>query len=147
MADEFTFDLPGSGTDGSSEEMRRQFNALGQTHRTVNPSQSPKNPREGMPRINAENSNNVKLEFFINGDWRVLAQNIQNGIPQVQYQVFDFTTPSDTWTCDHNLGRKPLVQVIISEFVIYPDVQHTNSDNRVIVTHASTETGSVIIIG
>ena len=55
----------------------------------------------------------------------------------------DFT--GATWVWDHNLGYKPLAQVLDDENkVMLSSVQHV-SDNRLVVEHTSSRVGSVRI--
>jgi hypothetical protein len=57
------------------------------------------------------------------------------------------SSASSTWTVNHNLGRKPNVDVVIphtgqSEVVLPLKIQVT-SDNQVVITFTSAQTGIV----
>lgn len=144
---DFNFALPQELSPLDAKEVREKVNAIGRLNITADDN-CPKNPLEGMPRVNKSDTNNVRFQIFYNGDWRTAASQLQSTITPPQYLEFEQSTPNVTWLIQHNLGRKPLVQISdTTGNVIYPDVQHTDSDNRVVITHSTPETGTVIIVG
>lgn len=105
------FERPGTGTPVRSEEVRNNFNAIGRLFFTDN-ADYPENPRNGMPRVLAQDPNNVRFQVWFNNAWRTIFQNIQRGIPAPAQLVATVESPGlTTWTIDHNLGVKPIVQV------------------------------------
>lgn len=57
----------------------------------------------------------------------------------------DYTVPSNRWTCNHNLGKKPSVTVVDgSGNMILADVQHVN-ENYLIVSFDMNATGRIIL--
>jgi hypothetical protein len=53
------------------------------------------------------------------------------------------SSPSSSWTVNHNLGRKPLVQVLSpGGLEVIAEVLHV-STNQVLVSFASAQSGSV----
>jgi len=111
-AELFIKGLPGTGTNAQSEEMRNQLQALKQMFYT-NDESKPETAQldPGQPRVNVFDPNNIKLEFYLNGGWRTVLQFMQLGLklPALRSQAFDTQTQ---WIYDHNLGLKPLVQVV-----------------------------------
>jgi hypothetical protein len=56
------------------------------------------------------------------------------------------TTPSTTWTIDHNLGHNPIVRVYVNNIMILPQsIVHTSVDSAVI-TFTTPQSGLVRFI-
>lgn len=59
--------------------------------------------------------------------------------------VFEQAVASDTWTIEHNLGKKPSVTVVDSaDNVFYPAVQYIN-ENKLVVTMNGATTGKAYL--
>jgi hypothetical protein len=54
------------------------------------------------------------------------------------------TTPSASWLIPHNLGVKPLVQVLVDGHLVIADTEH-NSDNSVTLVFATAAMGQAIL--
>lgn len=79
-------------------------------------------------------------------DWTLLA--LGSGGSSVTEQEFLFTTPSQTWTCDHSLGGSPQVTVIDSNgYELAIQDIHYVSNTQVVIHHetAGGETGRAIL--
>ena len=60
-------------------------------------------------------------------------------------RAFNFTTPSATWTVNHNLGKRPSVTVVNNNGTeILGAVQHV-SDKQIIITFSTALTGAVYL--
>lgn len=60
-------------------------------------------------------------------------------------QQFEFNVPSTSWSLNHNLGRKPIVQVLIDNQVVDAIIEHIDNNNLV-VTFYSEQVGQLIIL-
>jgi len=108
----FRFERPGTRTPALSEEIRNNFNALGQSNYSTDSAKPDTTQRrDGMPRLLAEDPNNVKYQVFFDGAFRTLMQNVHLGFPAPAKSVVQITTPASVWQIDHNLGSQPIVQV------------------------------------
>ncbi len=108
----FLFARPAVGTPVKSDEVRNNFDALAQLNRTSKP-EFPTIKKDGMPRFLTEDLNNVRLQIWFDNAWRTIVQNIQLGIPAPAKleATFNPAPVGPTWTIDHGLGSRPLVQV------------------------------------
>lgn len=143
----FLFDKPVSLTQVASKEIRDNFNAIGTLNITDNEN-LPSNPRDGMPRLLIADLANIKLQVWLDNEWKTLINYINVG-PVPRRLEFSFTTLDTSWVCDHNLGVRPSgVQAMDdADRVIVPQsIQHA-SVNRVIVQHTIPVTGKVILVG
>jgi len=142
----FQFDLPRQGTSGTSEEIRGNMNSLATTNLTDD-SAFPTNPRDGMQRIFTGDPSNIRLQVYYGGSWITLISNISLTTTPSSHKEESFTS-SAVWTYDHNLGKRPLVQVLNSaDQLIQPaTIEHASVD-RVVVTHGSAISGSIIVVG
>lgn len=112
----FTKGAPREQTPARSQEVRDNFAALAANFATNDPA-IPANPEEGWTRIIDELNNpalagNIRLQLFTGGAWRDVLQNLQGGIAAPAKQVVLFSTPATTWVVNHNLGSKPVAQVL-----------------------------------
>jgi len=101
---QFQFDQPVERAQTDAALIRNLFNALARSNFTTDAA-NPTAPREGMVRFNASDPNNVKLEFWQGGAWRVVLQNIQGGVAATSKQLVQVTVPATTWVVNHNLGN------------------------------------------
>jgi hypothetical protein len=113
----FQFDRPLVGAQVDAVLMQGLLEALARTNFTTDTAY-PSAPREGMLRINASDSSNVKLEVFQGspGTWKVLLQHLETGVASPTKQIIQFLTPQTSWLVDHNLGSQPIVQTFDSGF-------------------------------
>jgi hypothetical protein len=149
MTDEyryFNFGIPRAHSAATAREIADNLTALAQNNFTVDEG-LPHNPRNGMFRVNALDSTNVRLQMYYEGAWRTLIENIESIIGGVQRKEQEFDTLA-VWIFDHNLGRFPIVQVLsdVGEVVLPEKIEHA-SLNRVIVTHSENQSGSIIVVG
>lgn len=110
-ASTFVFGRPGTGTPVKSAEVRANLDALAVLLRT-NDEDLPVIRRDGMPRFNVFDPNNIKFQIFFDNAFRTVFQKIQLGIPAPTKleSRFDPAPVGNTWTIDHNLGSRPLIQ-------------------------------------
>lgn len=113
----FEFDQPTEKALADAKQIRDLFTALARTNYTTDPA-FPASPREGMPRFNAADPNNVKLEFWQGdpGVWRTVLQNLQGGVPAPVKQIVQVVAPATTWTIDHNLGGQVIAMAFDTGF-------------------------------
>lgn len=111
-AQKFQYGVPGQNTPSLSAEIRDNFEAVARTFLT-NDGALPAAARAGQVRIFQDPGPpaNTKLEWYDGATWRTLLQRIEGGVAAPLKQIVDFTTPQTTWTIDHNIGSRPLVQV------------------------------------
>lgn len=114
----FTKGAPREQTPARSQEIRDNFAALAANFCTTDPN-IPANPEEGWMRIINEVNNpalagNIRLQLFTGGIFRDVLQNLQGGIAAPAKQIVQFSTALITWVVDHNLGTKPIAQVLDS---------------------------------
>lgn len=142
----FIFDLPRYKSPTLSQEVKNNLNALAQNNYTVS-EELPKNPRNGMFRFNASDENDIRLQYYYNGSWRTLFGNLEGGATQARRKAESFAS-LDTWVFDHNLGLRPVVQVVnASGEVVHPfKIEHSSVD-RVTVTHSTAQSGEIIVLG
>ncbi len=143
MAKTFIYDVPLTGSAYRAFEVRDNFNALGINNATANPDH-PKNARNGMSRVLSEDPNNVKFQIFWNG-WQTLIYDI-GGATQSRRKSKSFSALAQ-WTFDHGLGEIPITQVLVGNILVSPEKVEHPSGNRVIVTHATPQTGTIIVVG
>jgi hypothetical protein len=115
-AELFRYDRPVEGAFLDAVEMRNYLTALARTHYTTD-SANPANAQDGQPRINAEDPDNVKLEVFLDGNWRTAIQRIDKGIAAPVKSIVQFATAGTPWVIDHNLGSQVVVQVFDASFI------------------------------
>jgi hypothetical protein len=140
------YGVPEEGSALSSGAIRINFQALARTNISA-AEELPKNPRDGMLRILVENQRNPKFQVYLNGQWYTVIDQLTNPSPVPHYFEYDFAS-SDTWVVDHNLGRRPIVQVLNSSNIVVEPLAITHANtNRVIVTHTSPIPGRVVLIG
>jgi hypothetical protein len=153
----FQFGVPAEGAPRTSQPVRDNFTALGQTHYTTDEGY-PASPRKGMMRILLDPADSIhRLQWFDGSTWRSMLQRIEGGTPAPVKVIVDVNAAATTWTVDHNLGSKPLVQVFDATWIQRQPISaapgagqyvltHVN-DNRFTVTHSGAVTGHVIILG
>lgn len=61
-------------------------------------------------------------------------------------------SPSATWTINHNLGCKPVIEVTVDvagggRMKIYPNKVLHASDNQTVVTFTSPRAGAALLVG
>lgn len=106
----FRYGRPVEGAFVDAVEMREYFEALARTHYTTDAG-FPQNARDGQPRINAVDPNNIKLQVWLSGAWRTVVQQVDKGIAAPVKSIWQFDTPGAAWVIDHNLESQPVVQV------------------------------------
>jgi len=144
----FLWDVPATKAQLLSKIVRDNLGFLGTLNITTDAAYPP-NPRDGMPRILADDETNVVFQIYFNGAWRTIFQHIELGIPAPFKFIATIAGPgSAIWTVDHNLGGYCIVQCFdVNWREIRPsDVQQV-SVNRVVITHAAAEAGFAICIG
>lgn len=142
----FEFEKPAQGEELSSALIRRLLRALAQTNITDDVNY-PANPERGMLRFNVANPSNVKLEVYWNSSWVTLVQGV-GGVGSAARHLTSSYSAQVTWTFDHNLGKKPLVQCInASGVVVLPSSITHVSDNRVVVVHGTATSGTMVVVG
>lgn len=101
------FGLPIENAFLDAVEIRNALKALAQTFYTTEASR-PSDARQGMQRVNAVDPTNIKLEQFINSQWRTILQRIDAGIPAPVKQIVEVPVglPITPWVVDHNLGSQ-----------------------------------------
>lgn len=147
-APEFLWGEPPNKGALLSSEVRANFGWLAQTFITTDPA-LPLNPKDGMPRVLADDLTNIKLQFFLNGGWVTAIQHLESGAA-TPYKVVVPMLLAVTWTIDHNLGSPVIVQCFDATWhlIVPSDIQQVSpAFNRVIVQHALPETGFAVIIG
>lgn len=77
------------------------------------------------------------LEYFYPGE------HSGGGGGSDMYYLHNQSSPSGTWTVQHDLGKRPNVAVLINDEVIGVPVVHTDL-NTVIITFAEPQSGRVI---
>jgi hypothetical protein len=115
----FDFGDPPDQSPVVAKKLRDKFTALGRTHFTTdktapgNQPAFPATPQDGMPRINAADPTNIKLEFWLPGtgggsQWRTALQFLNLGLsaPAKQIIAFPGPTPPNPWQVDHNIGSQ-----------------------------------------
>ena len=151
----FNFAVPATGVPQRSVDVRSNFEALARTLLTSDAA-VPATARRGMVRI-LDQVGAVRLQWYTGSAWVDLILNIDQGnvIPvRTQLQVAAAAT---VWTVDHNLGRRPLVQVFNGSFRQLAPIasapaagqyilDHVN-ENRFTVTHPAPVAGFAIFIG
>jgi len=142
----FEFDLPVPNSSVLAQEVRSNFNSLGTLNITANPD-APTNPRNGMPRLYMESTTSALFQIYFEGAWVTLAVLGSGTVAQARRKSQSFSSQSQ-WIFDHNLGLRPLVQVVLAtgEVVLPEKIEHASVD-RVIVTHAAPESGEIIVVG
>jgi hypothetical protein len=120
-ADLFAYNRPVEGGFVDAVEIRNFLTALARQHYTTD-IVKPVSPQDGQPRINASNPANVKLEVYLSGAWRVLLQNIENGLAAPTKRVVQFDVVSASWVIDHNFGSLPIVYVLDSSLNVLTPV-------------------------
>lgn len=109
----FTHGIPIAGAFIDAVEIEHNLRALIQTNYTTDPNY-PAGAKQGQLRINGTNPLNITLDVFLDGVWQVLT-GLGGGGGGASVVMVPFAS-SMVWTLDHNLGHKPLVQVIDSSF-------------------------------
>ncbi len=109
-ASRWAWERPGTGTPIRSVEVRENLDALGVLLRTDD-EDLPIIKRDGMPRFNVSDPNNVRFQIWQDNGWRTLVQKIQLGIPAPAKLESRFDVATLVWTIDHNLGSRPHLQV------------------------------------
>ena len=146
MANEiFIFDIPVTDSPQKAVEIRNNLNALGVNNATAN-ADFPRDPRDGMTRVLEASPSVIKFQLFWGTSWRTIAD--FSGLSTSARRSSQNFVSTDVWVFDHNLGVKPLVQVILATgAVVFPlSVVHAN-DNRVIITHTAAQSGTIIVVG
>ena len=70
-------------------------------------------------------SGSLALRIYWNGNWQAIGQATGD-----KDYVHTQSTASDTWTVNHDLGKKPSVTVVDSaETVVLGDVEYVDNDN------------------
>jgi len=159
MADQvpnFNFDQPAAAPQGevplASQVVRENFNAIGTLNWTTDPA-FPKNPRNGMPRILANDPSNLELQVHYDGAWRTVLEHFEvilAGAKIAKHLEAAFTTA--VWTIDHNFGTRPVVQCFdnTNSLVVPAIIQHVQVAGewaRTIVTHAGPVIGYAVLVG
>src|SRR5688572_21002513 len=105
----FAFNIPADDTPAVAKEIRDNFTALARLNYTTD-EDYPENPQNGMPRINAVDPNNIKLQVWIDGAWKTIASFLQLGNGTPSKQVVEFSVGANPWVIDHNIGSFPQAQ-------------------------------------
>lgn len=147
MAEDFQFDMPPSGgIPIISATVRKNFNAIGVLNLTQGV-ESPKNPRDGMPRLLVSGTELI-LQVYWNSAWRTVIDGIGNPALIIPRRLEADFLSSTIWQFDHNLGRRPIIQCLDSNLeVIYPQKVEHSGVNRVIATHTTATAGKIIVVG
>jgi hypothetical protein len=137
----FAFDDPPDSSPVIAKDLRDNYTALARTNYTTDKSVPPnsqpafpKAPRDGMPRINASNPNNIALEFWLPGTgggstWRRALQFLNLGFPAPAKQIVAFPNPINPWVVDHNIGSQVLVQVFDPSWFAFEIVSATGTQS------------------
>ena len=150
----FTFDTPVSDSNLESLVLRQNFNAIARSNWTTDASY-PQNPRNGMVRVLDENGlgTNIQLQMYIDA-WVTIIHHLETLVSLARRLEFTITVAAAGWQIDHNLGVKPLVQVLdAADFQLTPtSVQHVQTGvplawNRIIITHGAPVAGYAIVVG
>ena len=147
----FVFDQPAQDSGLSSSIIRQLFNTLGRCNWTTD-ANYPQNPREGMLRTLASDPLNIRLQQYRSGAWRTLVSHLNLNPTIARRLEFNFAAAA-TWTIDHGLGDRPLVQCFdtaTNNLVIPTSIQHVlvaGQWDRTIVTHGAPLAGYAILIG
>jgi len=148
MSTKFQFDKPVGNSNAASQEVRENFEGLGTTNFVIDNETLPANPRKGMLRIIERNSI-LDLQYFNGTVFKTILADIDNVERLVQAKRKDFLTPDTQWVFDHNLGVSPTVEVrnTAGDILTPTTVQDALTFNRVIVTHATNQTGYITVVG
>jgi hypothetical protein len=160
----FQYGLPADNQPAIAREIRDAFKAIARTHYTSD-SDFPAYPQNGQPRINAEDPNNTKLQFWLPGtgggsQWRDAISFLNLGLGTPSKQVVAVTTPATVWTIDHNIGSFVHAFAFDSSgYAFQPvgpppmligsgqvQIQQVNV-NRVVFTFSGATAGFAVIIG
>lgn len=106
----FDYSVPAENVPARSVEVRENFRALAQSFLTTNDA-FPENPREGQMRV-FNDGGNYRRQMYDGGAWRTVLQNMQSGIAAPAKVIAAFTAAANPWVIDHNLGTRPLAQVL-----------------------------------
>jgi len=126
-AEIFTHDAPNEFTIVDAKQIRDNLTALARTFYTTNAA-NPQDTREGQPRVNASDLNNIKLEYLIGGIFRPVLQNLQGGIAAPIKRIVEVGTAATTWSIDHNLGSRVIALVFDSSWFQLEATSLTNPD-------------------
>lgn len=145
----FDKNKPQFQSDLLSGPVRINFNASATNH--LGPS-APNSPDPGWSWVDTSDPNNVKLRIFLNNSWLIVLANITGGPPSqsnLQKFVHPQTTPSTTWTVDHNLNILTVTITVIDATgqIIIPNTIQIQNQNTVTITFLTSETGSAIVVG
>lgn len=108
-----------------AKQIRDNLTALARTFYTTDANE-PQDYREGQPRINASDLNDIKLEYLIGGTFRSVLQNLQGGIPTPTKQLVEKGTAQTVWTIDHNLGSRVIALVFNTSWFQLEAIDLTN---------------------
>ena len=153
----FQFDQPSAQPEGhvplASAVVRNNFLSLATTNWTTD-ANYPVNPRNGMQRIldTGGTGTNIKWQIFRSGAWKTLVQHLELIFSLAVRTEFGFPVAAAVWTIDHNLGVRPLIQVLdeLSNQLLPANIQHIQVGgvwSRTIVTHGAPQAGYAILIG
>ena len=148
----FTFDVPVEGDPLDALPLRMNLNALGTTCYTTDAGY-PTAPQTGMLRIYdaAGAGTNVLLQYYWGGAWVTLINHLESLASVIRRLEFAFAAAA-TWTINHNLGVRPIVQCYdAADSILAPvNIQHVlvgGAWNRVVVSYGAPQAGYAILNG
>lgn len=160
----FKYDRPEDDQPAISQQVRDDLHALARLHYTTDPDM-PANPRDGQPRVNAEDPNNIKLQLWLPGSgggsaWRDALSFLNLGLGAPGKQVVSVTTPQTVWTIDHNIGSFVLAAAFDANGYQYEPIGpppavigagqmqvRQVTVNRVVLTFSGPVSGFAVIVG
>lgn len=149
----FIYDVPLEGDPLDALLVRQNLNALGTTCWTTDAGY-PTAPQDGMLRILdlAGAGTNIQLQYYYSGAWVVLINHLELLASVIRRIEFAFGVAAATWTINHNLGVRPIVQCYdAADLLLTPvSIQHVlvgGFYNRVVVSYGAPQAGYAILNG
>lgn len=78
-------------------------------------------------------------------DSRVTAIENNGSTGDNQYKEVNFESPHPSWTCEHNLGRRPAVTILdMDGYELIADIYHISND-KLVVYFGKNQAGKLIL--